>query len=91
MDFLTGKSAVEIPFILSQILDTCVNGITLSDPNQPDNPLVYANEALRYVTMPQLVSMPLYFSLLGLFISTVLMAGFGFRRFHHMASSQNGR
>lgn len=55
------------------------------------NPLVYANEALRYVTMPQLVSMPLYFSLLGLFISTVLMAGFGFRRFHHMASSQNGR
>lgn len=55
------------------------------------NPLVYANEALRYVTMPQLVSMPLYFSLLGLFISTVLMAGFGFRWFHHMASSQNGR
>lgn len=55
------------------------------------NPLVYANEALRYVTIPQLVSMPLYFSLLGLFISTVLMAGFGFRRFHHMASSQNGR
>lgn len=50
MDFLTGKSAVEIPFILSQILDTCVNGITLSDPNQPDNPLVYANAAFELIT-----------------------------------------
>lgn len=39
-----------IPFVLSQILDTCVNGITLSDPDQPDNPIVYANEAFERIT-----------------------------------------
>jgi hypothetical protein len=30
--------------VLSQILDTCINGITLSDPDQPDNPIVYADD-----------------------------------------------
>nr|WP_207143756.1 PAS domain-containing protein [Thiococcus pfennigii] len=35
---------------MSQILDTCVNGITLSDPDQPDNPIVYANEAFELIT-----------------------------------------
>lgn len=55
------------------------------------NPLVYANEALRSITMPGLSSMPLYYSISGLLISVILMAGFGFRRFHHMAKAQNGR
>ena len=39
-----------IPYVLSQILDTCVNGVTLSDPDQPDNPIVYANEAFERIT-----------------------------------------
>jgi PAS domain S-box-containing protein len=39
-----------IPFVLSQILDTCVNGVTLSDPDQPDNPIVYANQAFERIT-----------------------------------------
>ena len=44
MEFVTVKDEGLIPFVLSQILDTCVNGITLSDPDQEDNPIVYANE-----------------------------------------------
>lgn len=50
MDFVAEKDASTIPFILSQILDSCVNGITLSDPDQEDNPLVYANEAFELIT-----------------------------------------
>ncbi len=50
MEFLAEKDEGTIPFILSQILDTCVNGITLSDPDQPDNPIVYANEAFELIT-----------------------------------------
>jgi PAS domain S-box-containing protein len=50
MEFLAEKDEGTVPFILSQILDTCVNGITLSDPDQPDNPIVYANEALELIT-----------------------------------------
>lgn len=48
------------------------------------NPLVYANEALRYVMTPQIRSMPLGYSLLGLVISSVLMGRWGFKRFHAM-------
>jgi PAS domain S-box-containing protein len=44
------KDPGTIPFVLAQILDTCVNGITLSDPDQPDNPIVYANEAFERIT-----------------------------------------
>ncbi len=36
--------------MLSQILDTVVTGITLSDPDQPDNPMVYANAAFEMIT-----------------------------------------
>ena len=36
MDFTAEKDEGTIPFVLSQILDTCVNGITLSDPDQPE-------------------------------------------------------
>ena len=50
MDFIAEKDAGLIPFVLSQILDTCVNGITLSDPDQDDNPIVYANEAFEMIT-----------------------------------------
>ena len=50
MDFLAVKDDSLIPFVLSQILDSCVNGITLSDPDQEDNPLVYVNEAFCLMT-----------------------------------------
>lgn len=50
MDFTVEKDPSTIPYVLSQILDTCVNGITLSDPDQPDNPIVYANEAFELIT-----------------------------------------
>jgi len=50
MDFVAKKDASVIPFVLSQILDSCVNGITLSDPDKEDNPLVYANEAFELIT-----------------------------------------
>lgn len=35
---------------ISLILDSCVNGITISDPNQPDNPIIYANQAFERIT-----------------------------------------
>jgi PAS domain S-box-containing protein len=50
MEFTVGKDPGMIPHVLSQILDTCINGITLSDPDQEDNPIVYANEAFELIT-----------------------------------------
>ena len=50
MEFNFTKGEGMIPFVLSQILDSCVNGITLSDPDQEDNPIVYANEAFELIT-----------------------------------------
>lgn len=51
MDFIVEKDEDgPIPYVLAQILDACVTGITLSDPDQPDNPIVYANEAFERVT-----------------------------------------
>jgi PAS domain S-box-containing protein len=50
MEFIADKDPGLIPFVLSQILDTVVNGVTLSDPDQPDNPIVYANEAFELIT-----------------------------------------
>lgn len=50
MEFTVEKDPGMIPYVLSQILDTCINGITLSDPDQPDNPIVYANEAFELIT-----------------------------------------
>ena len=50
MEFVITKDEGMIPFVLSQILDTCVNGITLSDPDEDDNPIVYANEAFEWIT-----------------------------------------
>ena len=45
--FVTAKDDGLIPYVLTQILDACVNGITLSDPDLPDNPIVYANQAFE--------------------------------------------
>jgi PAS domain-containing protein len=50
MELEVEKDLGAFPYVLSQILDTCINGITLSDPDQPDNPLVYANEAFELIT-----------------------------------------
>lgn len=47
MDFLAPKDDGFIPFVLAQILDTCINGVTLSDPDQEDTPIVYANTAFE--------------------------------------------
>ena len=50
MDFVVEKDEGPIPYVLSQILDSCVTGITISDPDQEDNPIVYANAAFEQVT-----------------------------------------
>jgi PAS domain S-box-containing protein len=39
-----------IPYLLTTILDECVNGVILSDPDLPDSPIVYANKALETLT-----------------------------------------
>lgn len=39
-----------IPQILSAILDECVNGVTLADPDFEDSPIVYANKAFERLT-----------------------------------------
>ena len=50
MEFTPEKDPGIIPNVLTQILDTCVNGITLSDPDQPDNPIVFANKVFEDMT-----------------------------------------
>ncbi|MCC7135410.1 MAG: PAS domain-containing protein [Nitrosomonas sp.] len=50
MDFIVEKDPGLIPQVLSKILDSCVNGITLADPDQKDLPLVYANKAFEIIT-----------------------------------------
>jgi PAS domain S-box-containing protein len=44
------KDGGNVSYVLSQILNTCITGITLSDPDQPDHPLIYANEAFELMT-----------------------------------------
>lgn len=48
--FVTAKDDGLIPYVLTQILDACVNGVTLSDPDLPDNPIVYANKAFEEIS-----------------------------------------
>jgi PAS domain S-box-containing protein len=48
--FVVQKDGGIIPKILTQILDSCVNGVTLADPDQPDAPIVYANKAFENMT-----------------------------------------
>lgn len=50
MPFIVEKDEGLIPRVLSQILDSCVNGISLTDPDQEDNPLIYVNEAFEKIT-----------------------------------------
>lgn len=50
MAFIAEKDPGLIPQILSLILDECVNGITLADPDLEDMPIVYANKAFEKVT-----------------------------------------
>lgn len=45
--FVVQKDSGVIPHVLTQILDTCVNGVTLSDPDMEDSPIVYANKAFE--------------------------------------------
>ncbi len=45
--FITTKDEDVIPYVLTQILDACVNGVTLSDPDLPDSPLVYVNRVFE--------------------------------------------
>lgn len=50
MLFTAEKDPGIIPHVLTQILDTCVNGVTLSDPDMPDSPIVYANSVFERMT-----------------------------------------
>ena len=50
MLFTADKDTGIIPHVLTQILDTCVNGVTLSDPDMPDSPIVYANSVFEQLT-----------------------------------------
>lgn len=50
MSFVVEKDNGLIPQILSAILDECVNGVTLSDPDLEDMPIVYANKAFERLT-----------------------------------------
>lgn len=51
MDFIVEKDPGGlIPQVLSKILDSCINGITLADPDQADLPLIYANKAFETMT-----------------------------------------
>lgn len=50
MEFSLEKDGGNVSYVLSQILNTCITGITLSDPYQPDHPLIYANEAFELMT-----------------------------------------
>jgi PAS domain S-box-containing protein len=50
MTFTVEKDPGLIPQILSQILDSSVNGITLADPDQEGMPIVYANKQFEAMT-----------------------------------------
>jgi len=50
MSFVVEKDPGLIPQILATILDSTNNGITLSDPDQDDMPIVYANKSFEVMT-----------------------------------------
>ena len=50
MSFVAEKDPGLIPQVLSKILDSCVNGVTLADPDLEDMPIVYANKAFERMT-----------------------------------------
>jgi PAS domain S-box-containing protein len=50
MPFMVEKDSGLIPQVLSAILDECVNGVTLADPDLDDAPIIYANKAFENLT-----------------------------------------
>jgi len=50
MIFYVKKDNGIIPRVLTQVLDSCVNGVTLSDPDLDDNPVIYANKVFEELT-----------------------------------------
>lgn len=50
MIFNVKKDSGIIPRVLTQVLDSCVNGVTLSDPDLEDNPIIYANKVFEQLT-----------------------------------------
>ncbi|MEY4685764.1 MAG: hypothetical protein RLZ25_2223 [Pseudomonadota bacterium] len=50
MPLILRKDTGLIPQVLTAILDHCVNGVTLADPDQEDCPIVYANKAFSDLT-----------------------------------------
>lgn len=50
MTFIVEKDSGLIPQVLSAILDECVNGVTLADPDLEDVPIIYANKAFERLT-----------------------------------------
>ena len=46
--FIVQKDSGIIPQILTQILDNCVNGVTLADPDLEDTPIVYAKGVRKH-------------------------------------------
>jgi PAS domain S-box-containing protein len=50
MNFIVDKDNGLIPQVLSAILDECVNGVTLTDPDLEDSPIIYANKAFEKLT-----------------------------------------
>ena len=47
MSFIVKKDTGIIPQVLTAILDECVNGVTLADPDLEDCPIIYANKAFE--------------------------------------------
>lgn len=50
MSLIVSKDSGIIPRVLTAILDHCVNGVTLSDPDLEDCPVVYANKSFENLT-----------------------------------------
>lgn len=50
MAFIDQKDSGIIPQVLTAILDECVNGVTLADPDFEDCPIIYANKAFERLT-----------------------------------------
>lgn len=48
--FAVRKDAEVLPEILTKILDSCINGVTLADPDREDSPIVYANRRFEQIT-----------------------------------------
>jgi PAS domain S-box-containing protein len=40
----------EWPLVLQRAVEATTNGVVITDPNQPDNPIVYANPAFERIS-----------------------------------------